>query len=277
MPNPHSPPEGHYFHNGDLTTHYLSYGNGPAVVFLHGSGPGASAYSNFKQNVDAVVESGHRAVLVDMIGFGYSSKPANCDYTTKLFADNVKALIDHLELGSVTLLGNSLGGAICLRLALDFPKLVKSLILMAPGGIEEKERYFAMPGIAKMVNAFVGGDLDKEGLRTILEILVHDPKHVTDELVEERFAVLETQPPEVLSRMIIPNTVGELVNLSCPVYGFWGEQDEMTPVTGVQHFTQQCQRVQFTTLGQCGHWVMVEYAELFNNYLRQILTDQFSI
>ena len=265
------PPPGEYVDNGKLRTHYLSYGEGPAVVFLHGSGPGASAWSNFKLNVDAVVAAGHRAVLIDMIGFGYSSKPEGCDYTTELFASNVKATLDQLGIEQCSLLGNSLGGAICIRLALDYPQLVSQLIMMAPGGIEEKEDYFAMPGIARMVSAFVDGELDRDGLRNILEILVFDAKHVTDQLVEERFCILETQPKDVLSRMIIPNMADELRNLKCPVYGFWGQQDEMTPVSGAARFTSECQQAQFTILSRCGHWVMVEYAELFNTYLTAIL------
>lgn len=265
------PPQGEFVNNGALRTHYLSYGEGPAVVMLHGSGPGASAWSNFKLNVDAVVAAGHRAILIDMVGFGYSSKPEGCDYTTKLFADNVKATLDHLGIEQCSLLGNSLGGAICIRLALDYPQLVTQLIMMAPGGIEEKETYFAMPGIAKMVSAFVDGELDRSGLRKILQTLVFDSRHVTDELVEERFCILETQPADVLSRMIIPNMADELAGLKCPVYGFWGEQDEMTPVSGAARFTRQCQNAQFTILSQCGHWVMVEYAELFNTYMSAIL------
>jgi len=130
----HAPPRGDIINVGDHDIHVLSFGAGPAVVFLHGSGPGASAYSNFKQNIDTVVDAGHRAVLIDMIGFGYSSKPNDCDYTTALFADTTKAVIDKLGITSCTLLGNSLGGAICIRLALDYPELVTRLVMMAPGG-----------------------------------------------------------------------------------------------------------------------------------------------
>ena len=274
-----NPPEGKYLSNTvngvELSTHYLDYGSGTPVVFLHGSGPGASAYSNFKQNIDAVVQSGYRAILIDMIGFGYSSKPVDCDYTTQLFASHVQATLDALDIAQCHLLGNSLGGAIAIRLALDNPEAVQSLIMMAPGGIEERETYFAMPGIAKMVSAFVDGGLDRDGLRTVLETLVHDPKHVTQALIDERFGVLQSQPPSVLSRMIIPNMSTELAQLRCPIYGFWGEQDAMTPVTGAKHFTSQCQQAQFTILSQCGHWVMVEHAELFNQYLRGILQGNY--
>ena len=256
---------------GEYDIHYLSYGSGPAVVFLHGSGPGASAYSNFKHNIDTVVEAGHRAVLIDMLGFGYSSKPVGIDYTTELFSSSVKAALDKLGIEQCTLLGNSLGGAICIRLALDFPELVERLVMMAPGGIEQRETYFAMPGIAKMVSAFVDGDLDRDGLRKVLQTLVFDNSHVTQELVEERFCILQTQPKDVLSRMIIPSMDEQLGDLQCPVFGFWGQQDEMTPSSGASKFLNQVSNCQFLMLSDCGHWVMVEHKELFNKALGDIL------
>lgn len=257
---------------GEYQIHCLEHGEGHPVVFLHGSGPGASAYSNFKHNIDAVVDAGCKAVLIDMLGFGYSSKPEGLDYTTELFASTVKQALDQLDIESCTLLGNSLGGAICIRLALDYPKLVDRLILMAPGGVEERETYFAMPGMAKMVSAFVGGELDRSGLRTVLETLVFDPANVTEELVEERFCILETQPKDVLSRMIIPNMESELSALSCPVYGFWGQQDEMTPATGANKFLDHVKDCQYLMLASCGHWVMVEHAQTFNRVLTDVLS-----
>ena len=55
--------------------HYLEQGKGPAVVFVHGSGPGANGYSNFKRNIGPIAEAGYRVLVPDMIGFGWSSKP----------------------------------------------------------------------------------------------------------------------------------------------------------------------------------------------------------
>ena len=267
-----APPRGKLLAAGEYELHCLEYGEGHPVVFLHGSGPGASAYSNFKHNVDAVVAAGCKAVLIDMLGFGYSSKPEGIDYTTELFATTVKQALDQLGIDSCSLLGNSLGGAICIRLALDFPNLVERLILMAPGGIEERETYFAMPGMAKMVSAFVGGELDRAGLRTVLETLVFNPAQVTEELVEERFCILESQPKDVLSRMKIPNMEDELSTLQCPVYGFWGQQDEMTPATGANKFLDNVNDCQFLVLASCGHWVMVEQASIFNKALTDVLS-----
>lgn len=266
-----NPPRGEIANVGEFDIHYLSYGDGPAVVFLHGSGPGASGYSNFKQNIEPVVEAGCRAIVIDMLGFGYSSKPTDRDYTTALFADTVKAALDQTGVEQCTLVGNSLGGAIAIRLALDYPALVSGLVMMAPGGIEERETYFAMPGIARMVSSFVDGELDREGLRSVLHTLVFDNSVVSDALVDERYAILQTQPKEVLSRMVIPSMADELNGIGCPILGFWGQNDEMTPVSGAQKFLQQCNDCRFTILTNCGHWVMVEHQRMFNAQLSDFL------
>ena len=65
-------PDENYAHcqNG-YRIHYIDKGDGPVVVFLHGSGPGASGYSNFKQNYPAFVEAGFRCIVPDLIGFGF--------------------------------------------------------------------------------------------------------------------------------------------------------------------------------------------------------------
>ena len=64
--------------------HYLEQGKGPAVVLVHGSGPGANGYSNFKRNIGPIAEAGYRVLVPDMIGFGWSSKP-DIDYPLDLF------------------------------------------------------------------------------------------------------------------------------------------------------------------------------------------------
>ena len=269
----HPVPVGEKVAVGEYELHYLSYGEGPAVVFLHGSGPGASGYSNFKQNIQAVVEAGRRAIVFDMLGFGYSSKPTDCDYTTDLFAETIVGALDATGVDKFALVGNSLGGAVSIRIALDSPGRVQALVLMAPGGIEETEVYYAMPGIQKMVSQFVGGELDRDRMRSLLQMLVHDPEHVSDDLVEERFLILQHQPKEVLSRLVVPNMASELAHLTCPIIGFWGQQDQFTPVSGFSKFIEARTDCQFTIVANCGHWVMVERMNMFNAQLQHFLNS----
>ena len=256
---------------GDLELHYLSRGEGPAVVFLHGSGPGASGYSNFKQNLDAVNQAGFRAIVFDMVGFGYSSKPTDRDYTTELLAGTVRAALAGIGVEKCVLVGNSLGGAVSIRIALDDPALVAGLVLMAPGGIESNEVYYAMPGIKHMIATFTGGELDFEGMRRLLKMLVKDPALVDDALVAERYEILQLQPTEVLSRLRVANMEGELGKLHCPIIGFWGSEDQFCPTSGYQKFIDNCADCAFTIVADCGHWVMAERREMFDAQMAAFL------
>jgi 4,5:9,10-diseco-3-hydroxy-5,9,17-trioxoandrosta-1(10),2-diene-4-oate hydrolase len=270
------PPQAKFQQVGDIRMHYHDLMPEDAigtVVFVHGSGPGASGYSNFKKNMEAFRDAGYRVIVPDLPGFGYSSKPTDRDYTSAFFAACLTGLLTAINVDEFSLIGNSLGGAISIRVALDHPDSVSKLVLMAPGGIEDLDRYMAMPAMAKMISNFVGGQLDQQGLRRVMETLVFDPSHVTDELVNERWAILQDQPPEVLSRMIIPNMEADLGSLQCPVLSFWGVDDELLPASGGQKITRACGRSRHIELSQCGHWVMVEHTRLFNTSCLDFLAN----
>ena len=262
------PPRGETVESADLTLHYHDHqvggGNGRTVVFVHGSGPGASGYSNFKLNAPVLAEAGYRVIVPDLPGFGYSSKPTGIDYTTDFFVTHLVGLLDAIGVERCALVGNSLGGGVAIRTALDHPERVEKLVLMAPGGIEDLDTYMAMPAMARMIANFTSGALDHGGLRQILQNLVFDPAVVTDALVDERYAIAQTQPPDVLARMRIPNMEGELGSITCPVLAFWGMDDEMLPPGGGRKILKACRPSRLIEVADCGHWVMVEHARMFN-------------
>src|SRR5690349_13849298 len=128
-------PEGKYVDIGDgLQIHYQDQGSGEVVLFFHGSGPGASGYSNFKRNYPYLAEHGYRTVVPDTLGFGYSSKPDGIDYGLDFVCGAVVRFLDKLGIDKATVVGNSHGGALAIKLALDHPQRVSKLVLMAPGG-----------------------------------------------------------------------------------------------------------------------------------------------
>jgi 4,5:9,10-diseco-3-hydroxy-5,9,17-trioxoandrosta-1(10),2-diene-4-oate hydrolase len=115
-------PEGKYADVGDgLQIHYHDEGRGEPVLFLHGSGPGASGWSNFRRNYPYLAERGFRTLVPDTLGFGYSSKPENTDYTLDFVAGAMIRFLDKLGVDKVTAIGNSHGGALAIKLALDHP------------------------------------------------------------------------------------------------------------------------------------------------------------
>lgn len=268
-------PQGRFARLPDgLRLHYLDIGEGEPVVFIHGSGPGASGHSNFKQNHPVFTEAGYRSIVPDLPGYGASDKPETV-YSLDFFVTALSGLLDALDIQRCVLVGNSLGGAIALQLALNEPQRVSRLVLMAPGGLLEKEQYYQqMEGIQKMGAAFANGELnDAAGMRRLLALQLFDPALITDETVNERVAVVQQQPRCVLGSMQVPNLTGRLAELACPILGFWGMNDKFCPVSGAQTMMERCRDIRFVLLSECGHWVMVEHRELFNRTCLDFLAE----
>ncbi|TCD21343.1 alpha/beta fold hydrolase [Pseudomonas sp. IC_126] len=256
-----------------LTLHYLDIGEGPIVVWLHGSGPGASGYSNFKGNYPVFEQAGYRNIIVDLPGFGRSDKPADAEYHLDFFITHLHALLDSLGIDRCTLLGNSLGGAIALGTALAHPERVEKLILLAPGGVEERETYFKMKGIQRMVETFAAGPMGIEQMRHVMQLQVFDPSNLTEAILAERAAVAPSQPANLFSTMLVPNMTERLGELNCPIFGFWGSDDVFNPSSGVFKLLEHARNARFTLLNRCGHWVQVEHPELFNRQCLEFLQE----
>ncbi len=257
-------PEAQYIEANGLKIHYQEQGSGEPVVFFHGSGPGASGYSNFKLNYPELAAAGYRCIVPDLPGYGLSDKPEDVEYINDFFIDTMHAFVRALGLQQVTLLGNSLGGAIALGYALAYPDEVRRLILMAPGGVEEREAYFQMEGIKRMMPLFAAGPLTETTMRELLSFQLFDAGQVTDDVVTERVAICASQPRCVLATMRVPNYASRLAEIRCPTLGFWGMNDQFNPLSGAQKIAAGIADSKMVLINRCGHWVMVEHREYFN-------------
>jgi 4,5:9,10-diseco-3-hydroxy-5,9,17-trioxoandrosta-1(10),2-diene-4-oate hydrolase len=264
MDNPPIPVGRHADIGNGQRIHYHDQGEGDAVVFLHGAGGGASGYSNFKGNYPEFANAGYRALVPDMLGFGLSSKPDIPMYDLDFFVAGVKGLVDALRLPRVTLLGNSLGGAVALGYALAYPGEVSRLILMAPGGVEDLDTYLAMPGIANMFAIYKSGKTGAEAMRAVMQMQLFDPTLLTDEIINERAPIAATQTQAARSVMKVPNMTERLHELRCPIFGFWGVNDQFNPVGGAMKIVQHAPQARLVLVNRCGHWVQVEHREMFN-------------
>ena len=269
-------PEGKYVEVGDgITMHYHEAGSGDrgAVLFVHGSGPGASGWSNFKGNYPLLAERGYRTIVPDTMGYGYSTKPEDGGFSLDDVAAQYKALLDSLGIDRVTVIGNSQGGAIAITMALNYPDLVDKLVLMAPGGLEARETYMDMEGIKAMIHVLYKEGVSKETLRKVFRLQLHDESKVTDEVIEERFQIAMTQHKDNIARIRVANQEDRLSEIQCPVLCFWGANDKFCPVSGASKIASRCANSRTILISSCGHWVMVEYAKLFNDLTLQFLDD----
>lgn len=253
--------------------HYLDEGEGPVVVFLHGSGPGASGHSNFKGNYPAFAAAGYRCIVPDLVGFGFSDKPEDVAYPLAFFVECVQQTLDAAGVTRCSIVGNSLGGAVAVGLALENPDRVASLVLMAPGGLSEREEYLAMPGMQKMFEIYFGeGGLNEDSMRELFATgLVYDPQHVNDDLLAERMHVMGLMNQQVMLSMDIPPLAGRLGDLRCPILAFWGANDQMMPDSGLLALVNNAHHMKLIVLTECGHWAMVEHEALFNRECLEFL------
>ncbi len=257
-----------------VRVHYHTWGEGPAVLFLHGSGPGASGWSNFADNARYLAERGLRAIVPDLPGYGLSDKPEHTAYEFPFLAESVMALMDALAIELFAVVGNSMGGALSIYLALEHPGRVERLLLMAPGGLESRHTYMQMRGIRTMLAAvFDPGGLSLDAMHRIFKLQVFDPKNFDPSVIERRYAVAKTQPLQVFKTLRVPNLVSRLGDLKCPVFGLWGLNDNFCPVSGADTLARGCPDARVMTLSSCGHWVMVEKAALFNRLSADFLLN----
>jgi 4,5:9,10-diseco-3-hydroxy-5,9,17-trioxoandrosta-1(10),2-diene-4-oate hydrolase len=253
--------------------HYHDVGTGYPVVFLHGSGPGASGFSNFQGNFPYFAEHGFRTIVPDALGFGRSSKP-DMDYGLDAVLQGLKGLLEQLGIERCAVLGNSHGGAQAIKLAIDEPKLVDKLILMAPGGLETRERYMEQRGIRAMFKAVSAPEgLSQDSLRKVLGLQVFDAAHISDALVAQRWEIAQQQPKRLFQTLQVPHLAPQLSELRCPVLGLWGNQDQFCPVSGAAILSDNCPDSRVLRIANCGHWVMVERTAMFNKMCTEFLRE----
>jgi 4,5:9,10-diseco-3-hydroxy-5,9,17-trioxoandrosta-1(10),2-diene-4-oate hydrolase len=270
-------PEGKYADVGnDITMHYHEAGKGDrgVILFVHGSGPGASGWSNFKRNYPFLAEHGYRTIVPDTMGYGYSTKPENGTFSLDEVGAQYKALLDALGVDRAAVVGNSQGGAIAITMALNYPEFVEKLVLMAPGGLETRETYMQMEGIKTMIRVLYKEGISKETMRKVFTLQLHDGSKITDEVIEERYQVAMTQHKDNLARIRVTNQEERLSEIQCPVLCFWGANDKFCPSSGASKIATRCANSRTMLIASCGHWVMVEYAKLFNQLTLQFVNDE---
>ena len=256
-----------------------SAGNaGPAeadtVVLLHGGGPGASSWSNFGPNLPVLARQ-FRVLMMDLPGYGQTAaRPATGHFFT-VAAQTLAALLEQLAVSRVHLIGNSLGGGAAVRFALDYPAEAARLVLMGPGGLTLNVLApDPTEGVRRLMEFGAPPGPSREKMAAFLRIMVYDQRLITDELIDERFAV--ASQPQALAAMTAMGASffgehaedgmlwRELHRLRHEVLLIWGREDRVNPLDGALVALKQLRRAQLHVFGGCGHWAQLEKFSEFN-------------
>jgi 2-hydroxy-6-oxonona-2,4-dienedioate hydrolase len=253
-----------------VRTRALTAGDGPDVVFTHGTSGSLEA---FARNVSAHVDAGFRVHAIDLLGHGYSAKP---DFTYEI-PRYVEHLVGYLDVAGVArahLAGESLGGWVSARLAVDAPERVASLQLIAAGGTKANPP--VMERIKRTTTEAVLSD-DRSLTRDRLRLLHHDPdRSSTEELVDVRYRyyhlpefqknlsnLLCLQEMEIRERNLL--TPAQLGAITAPTLVVWGMENPFGDVPEARLMHEAIPGSRLELFAECGHWPQHEHAHRYND------------
>lgn len=259
---------------GARQIHLSECGAGQPVLMLHGGGPGASGLSNFSRNIAALAQH-YRVLVPDMPGYGKSTKGVRRADPFGDLAESMLGLLDELKIDRAHVIGNSYGGACGLRMALDRPQRVSSLVLMGPGGINTT-RGLPTKGLNSLLNYYGGKGPSREKLATFIrEYLVADGSQVPESVIDERYQA--SIDPEVVAAPPLrrPNSLATAVRMDftrdrrlakcqTPTLVVWGTQDKVNRPSGGATLQERMQNCDLYLFANTGHWVQWERADEFN-------------
>lgn len=264
---------------GRFRLHYHEAGSGPALVLLHGSGPGVSGWSNFKGNLP-VFAGGFRAVVPDMPGFGLSDRPELDRAYPKVAADALVFLLDELGIDRAHVLGNSMGGYVAAEAALAHPDRIDRLVLMGPGGLAVNPFSPDPSEGARRLSEFMMNP-SREGMVAWVDCMVADKSVVDDALIDERLANA-LKPGAIESAVAIFMSLAQHPDdsplwarahmIRHPTLVTWGRDDRMLPFEGALFPFRRLPNAELHVFSRCGHWAQVERKAEFERVVTEFLT-----
>lgn len=257
-------------------------GDGEPLVLLHGGGPGASALANYRDNLAAF--DGYRLILPDQPGFGASYRPDEVALQersiTEITADALFQTLEALDVERFSLLGNSLGGAAALAMAIAQPERVSRLVLMAPGGGWLPLGPTPTEGQKEMFRYYNGEGPTVAKMKSFVRTMVADPRQFDDASIRERYeASLDPSHVEFYHRYnaAFARRGGmdplwkHLDRITARTLLVWGRDDRTITLDGAWLMLKQIRDVQLHVFGGCGHWVQVEKKHEFEQLVRGFL------
>ena len=258
-----------------IATNYHDVGEGFPALFIHGSGPGVSAWANWRLVMPALSER-LRVIAPDMAGFGFSERPAGIRYDLDTWVAQAIGLLDALGLEQADVVGNSFGGALALAMAIRHPQRVRRLVLMGSVGVPFD--------ITEGLDAVWGYTPSFENMRRIMDYFAWDRSLVNDELAELRYrASIRPGFQESFGAMFpaprqrwvdaLASREEHIRALPHETLIVHGRDDRVIPLLTSLTLAEWIDRSQLHVYGRCGHWTQIEHAARFAKLVGDFLTE----
>lgn len=256
----------------------------PALLFLHGSGPGVTGLSNWERLIQDLGDR-YYCVAPDVLGFGDSDHPnpppRGMVAFTELRVAAIWGMLDKLGVDKVTLVGNSYGGQMSLAMTLERPERVEKVILMGSGGMPGLQ---PLPGLGKLITFY--DDPTEAAMAELLSLFVYDTSAFGDRLQEiAAIRVPRANRPEVRRSheatfdFSAGPRVGwspeELAKIEHDVLVIAAREDKIVPVDSSLYLSRHIPNARLHIVPKCGHWSQIEYPELFARMVDGFVSGDF--
>jgi len=257
---------------GEFMTNYHDLGEGYPVVFLHGSGPGVTAWANWNK-LFPLLKDKFRIVAPDMAGFGFTERVPGAVYNMNNWVQQTIDLFDALGLEKANLVGNSFGGALALSMAIKYPERINKLVLMGAMGVSFPLTY----GLDRVW----GYEPTPSAMEELLEIFTYDHSFATKALVQTRYES-SMQPgfqesfhsmfPEPRQKSVesMAGNQDYIRNIKQETLIIHGREDRVIPIETSYKLIELIDNAELHIFGKCGHWSQIERTQEF-----AVLLDYF--
>jgi 2-hydroxy-6-oxo-6-(2'-aminophenyl)hexa-2,4-dienoate hydrolase len=251
---------------GNVKTAYLEEGIGDPVILVHGGGAGADSWGNWRTCIPLLARS-FRVIAVDMLGFGKTDKPdpANFVYSQEARTKHLIDFIEAKKLDRASLVGNSMGGATALGVAMMRPELVDKLVLMGSAGLTTH--------ISESIRTIMSFAPSRENMEKLVGVLTNENFKIDPELIDYRLSLAD-RPGTMAAYGATMKWIGQQGGLFYPeeeisrikhktlVVG--GKQDKVVPPEIAWKFSEILENSWLHLIPHCGHWAMIEHPEEFS-------------
>jgi 4,5:9,10-diseco-3-hydroxy-5,9,17-trioxoandrosta-1(10),2-diene-4-oate hydrolase len=255
---------------GDISLALTEYGTGHPVVWLHGSGPGASGMSNFGGNLPAFADF-HNFVF-DQPRYGESDRPHIEGPLIAHSGEHILAALDGLGVDRFAVVGNSFGGGVGAWLAATAPDRVSAAVLMAPGGMQPEGLGPAgIPEGLQLIFKAMRDGVDRPLMERLVHVMLVDQSLATPELIDERLATAVRNNPEWEGMPFLGDLTDLASNIVAPTLLLWGRDDRTVPAAWSPFWLEQIADSELHVLPHCGHWLQYELRAKFNELAGEFL------
>jgi pimeloyl-ACP methyl ester carboxylesterase len=256
----------------------------PPLVFLHGIGVGSSRFV-WRRNFEALAR--HACVYApDLLGFGFSDKPALAPYSADLYVELIADFIREVVARPARVVASWLSAAYAARVAAEHPALVESLVLISPTGVGTLRARPGMTGAAfygllhspVLGASFYNALTSERSLREYArEQLFYDKRLATKRLIARYHAISHLPGAQYalaafLSGYLNTDMADAFARLDQPVLLIWGREDRVNPVEHAAALLQLNPRARLEVFNHCRMMPQEEHSERFNDLIRHTLS-----